>query len=455
MTGADKVHDSEPARSADAKVRCRSILVLAILMLAAFAGPRALAAVAPIGTVFSGYLPFAGKQIPLPQGEWVLVGDGYQILPGEEGSPGDAIEDVVLFQRAKDTVSAFIIAHRNLVSRDEGWGVAADCDRDDILAKVGWDEADGHGFCGFVNHVQTAVTEDSAESWKQATAYARQWRLRLPATWLMAGYRLSDNSDVVDVRYHFDPAMAGFPPTASVKTWSDSPWAKTRIDGGQMPESWTTYGWSWVSWARGSGSPPPTPRQRAADSLAQWLDDMRHPVKLGFSNQARAAPAMTMPWAAAASAPPPQLVLRLARLDELKARHVLTNEQYHLQRAIIETESGHVASGRWTAAGLTNVKTVTDELSTIVLSFSADAIYTQSLATAAQLVTANLGLDLMDYWLLEHAWNKFGPRAGTLEAVPQVGFASAGIDGPAAAAEAAARPTVTPAKPADVPSASQ
>src|SRR5215470_5801633 len=167
--------------------RSCGLFILAALAAAAIGSSGARAAVAPIGTVFSGFLPFAGKEIPLPQGDWVLVGDGYQTLPGAEGAPGDAIEDVVLFKQAKDAVPAFIIAHRNLVSRDDGWGTAPDCDRDDILDKVTWDDADGHGFCGFINHVQTGVTEDSAESWKQAVAYAQQWNLKLPQTWLMAG----------------------------------------------------------------------------------------------------------------------------------------------------------------------------------------------------------------------------------------------------------------------------
>ena len=438
--------------------RSGAALVFAILILSALAGEPAHAAVAPIGTVFSGFLPFAGKQIPLPEGEWVLVGDGYQALPGAEGAPGDPIEDVVLFKRAKGPVPAFIIAHRNLVSRDDGWGVAADCDREDILATVSWDSADGHGFCGFVNHVMTAVTDDSAESWKQANAYAHQLNLTLPSTWLMAGFRLSNNSDVVDVRYNFDPALAGFPPAEAVKSWSDSPWAKDRIDDGRTPDTWSAYGWSWITWAGGRDEPAPTPRQRVADRLTEWLGDMSHPVKLGFSNQADAAPTMPMPWSAEASAPPPQLVLRLARLDELEAQHVLSNEDYHLQRAIIETESGHVASGRWSAEGLTTVKSITDELSTLVLSFSADALYTQSLTTAAQLISANVGLDLADYWLLEYAWNRWGPRAGTLEEVPEVSFATAGIDGPPESTETASvapKAPADPAKPAGVPSVSQ
>jgi len=130
---------------------------------------------------------------------------------------------------------------------------------------------------------------------------------------------------------------------------------------------------------------------------------------------------------------------------------VVSNEQYLMQRSVIETESGHVASGRWTAEGLTTVKTMTDELSTMALSFSVDALYTQSLATATQLITASFGLDLLDYWLLEYAWNKFGPRSGTLEEIPEVAFAGAGIDGPDAVAQA----PEAPARSEGVPSVSQ
>jgi hypothetical protein len=85
------------------------------------------------------------------------------------------------------------------------------------------------------------------------------------------------------------------------------------------------------------------------------------------------------------------------------------------------------------------------------MSFSVDALYTGSVTTAAQLISANFGLDLVDYWILEYAWNKFGPRAGTLEAVPELEFAAAGVDG--RPNETAIPLTEAPAKPVGVPSA--
>ena len=61
-------------------------------------------------------------------------------------------------------------------------------------------------------------------------------------------------------------------------------------------------------------------------------------------------------------------------------------------------------------------------------------------------------LDLADYWVLEYAWNRWGPRAGTLEKIPEVSFATAGIDGPPETAETAGG---APGAPAGVPAVNQ
>ena len=66
----------------------------------------------------------------------------------------------------------------------------------------------------------TAVDAGSAAAWRSATGFAAGRGLAMPATWLMAGYRRNNLTDTLDVRYYFDPALAGNPAVAANRGWS-------------------------------------------------------------------------------------------------------------------------------------------------------------------------------------------------------------------------------------------
>ena len=404
----------------------------ALMMLVGAAWPTQ-AAVAPIGTVFRTLIDLQDKQIPLPQGDWVLVGDGFELMPSlPGGGAGDAIESVVLFRVEGNAVPAFIIAHRNGIGVGHGWGVAGDCSRDDIHAAVSYEAAGHHGFCGFVNHVVTAADEQSAPSWRQAVAYAGAHGLVLPPTWLMAGFRLSDAADVLDVRYHFDPALAGLA-TPAATSWSDSRWAKAAVAG--MPagtdEGWGDAAWRWAGYAafwRTEPSAEPSARAVAVDGLVDWLAAMRLPVELGFRNRTDEAASLPMPWAADRGQAPIDVALRLTRLDELKARHVLSDEQYAAQRAIIEGDGD--AKARWTARGLAWARAVSNQVTSKLAAFAADAWFTGSIATATNLVGVTSLVDLGRSRPIEWLRATFG--SGQADALMIVDFAGAGIDRPLA-----------------------
>ena len=401
-------------------------------------------AAAPIGTVYSTTFDLAGRQVPLPQGDWVLVGDGFEILPSVRGGAGDAVESVVLFRVEGEAVPAFVIAHRNRIGVDNGWGVASDCDRTDIHAAVTYDAAAAHGFCGFVNHVVTAVDGRSATSWKQAVAYAQAHRLALPPTWLMAGFRLSDPTDVVDVRYHFDPALAGMP-TPTDAGWSDSRWSKAAVAGRPtaVGEGWGDAAWRWAGYAAfwNSGAPEEsTAERRVVADLVAWLDRMRFPVERGFRNRVGDLAAVALPWSKDGDEPPAALALRLKRLDDLRARQVLTAEQYAEQRAIIVGEHGGEGGGRWTAEGLATAKAFAGQVASNIGAFAAGLWVTGNVATAASLVGAHAVAEAGRYWPAAWSWPLSGSRR--IEAASTVDFAGAGIDRPVG-------PGIAPAVPYD------
>ena len=168
-----------------------------------------------IGSALNTMLELRGKQILLPEGDWVVAGHGYEVVPELTDLAYGAVESVVLFKTDGKKVSAFVIAHRNVIPIEDGWGSASECARADIPLALTYDAEEGHTFCGFVATVDTSRADDSATSWKNAVAFAQAHGLTLPKEWRMAGFRLSNRSDVVDVRYHFDPALRPRPDAAA------------------------------------------------------------------------------------------------------------------------------------------------------------------------------------------------------------------------------------------------
>ena len=57
--------------------------------------------------------------------------------------------------------------------------------------------------------MRNVVTPDSPDAWRDAATFGKAQGLVPARQWLMAGYRLSDRSEVLDVRYHFNPLLRG------------------------------------------------------------------------------------------------------------------------------------------------------------------------------------------------------------------------------------------------------
>ncbi|MFO1060572.1 MAG: hypothetical protein U1E53_26820 [Dongiaceae bacterium] len=419
--------------------------LLAIGLLAFAAARPAAAAVAAIGTTFSGSVPFNGKQVPLPEGEWVLAGDGYQVIPSVRGGAGDVVEDIVLLKLAGKRVAAFVLAHRNVIGIDQGWGAGPDCERDDIHLAVVYDDAENHMFCGFVNHVITSMEDDEAEhvaaSWAQALGYVEKHELTLPSTWLMAGFRKSDQFDILDVRYHFEPALDGLPPEPKT-SWAASEWSAEAVKGETEQPGWTATMAGWAASAAfwRAPAPPPalTPRQAAVDSLVEWLGQMRYVVELGYENRVAQAGAVPMPWTVGAAHFEPALDVRLDRLDAVRQSGILSQSLYDRERDIIESEHGSVASLRWSAEGITNIKALTDSATSKIYGFAADYLFTGNVATTVSLLGVQTFSDFGQYWGTEYLWNKLGPNAAV--DIEEVELNGAGVDAAPEADEAPVAP---------------
>jgi uncharacterized membrane protein len=189
----------------------------------------ALVATTPAVPRFSGTIDIAGRHVPLPAGEWLLAGSAHDSAGPAETRPYGAIETAVLFKLAGTTVKDFIAIRANALPVTGSWGPAPECDRADILFASVFYRAVHENFCGFVNHVVNGRDDGASSAWIAALDLAAQNGWQLPATWLMAGFRIADRHDMLDLRYHLNPEFAGFARDSG--GWAASAWSPARVAG--------------------------------------------------------------------------------------------------------------------------------------------------------------------------------------------------------------------------------
>jgi hypothetical protein len=358
---------------------------------AAFAAPPA------IGSSFNGLLDLGDAQVPLPAGEWVLAGRGYDVVADMTDAAYGAIETLVLFRLDERKVTAFATLQHNLIPIETGWGVAADCMRTDMPLRVFFDGGDeGHSRCGFAGEVATGPGLDTPAFWQSALAYAANQNLALPQLWTMAGVRMSNRRDVVDIRFYFGPELTAGLAKAGV--------AQPVAESG---------GSSWLRFIPGWAEPgkPPRPSAPVMTVLDDWLQGLQYLVYLGFNRQLAGVPAPAMPSAAATE--DPGAVIRAQqqqRLDALKAAHVVGNQFYAQRSAAIRDSEVAVAPEQLSALEVTVLKTAADQATTIVENAVVNLVVLGSLTQAFALLPIQTLADTLQFTTHEYAWNKLGPN---------------------------------------------
>jgi uncharacterized membrane protein len=213
-----------------------------------------------------GAIDLAGRHIPLPGGSWLQAGASNDSAGPVETRPYGAIETVVLFKLVDRAVASFITIRANSLPVEGGWGSAVECGRDDIHFVSVFYLSAHESLCGFVNHVVTAREAGSSPAWVSALQLARVRGWTLPETWLMAGFRITNRHDTLDLRYHLNPERGGFP---------------------QDHGEWATSAWSPASVAQ------ETPRKAVVDGLAGWVMAASGPMQeIGAGRREAVVPAL-------------------------------------------------------------------------------------------------------------------------------------------------------------------
>lgn len=143
-----------------------------------------------------------GKPVPLPPGDWMVVGQGFGPVVGPSPGAYGAIGGVVLARQSGGSIDGLVLAHANLLPVEGGWGPAAECRRLDAHFATGVRTQARNLACAYVLLVPSgdhALTRLPAWSAARTEAVRRGWRV--PGALAVAGLRVGDRRDVVDVRY--------------------------------------------------------------------------------------------------------------------------------------------------------------------------------------------------------------------------------------------------------------
>jgi len=375
--------------------------VVGLLVLAILFASAARAELAP-GDRASPVLAIAGKQVPLPEGNWIVAGRAPgAVTPGKDlGSYGTIWNVVLLRISPHGALDAMAEINVNDMAVDDGWGVAADCQRSDLVltvvrSRAGWDAA-----CFFVTH--TIWNRDTAlpAAWRQADAVAAQRGLILPATTVTAGFRVANRRDIIDVRFHFLADPADVPAT----NWNASQWSRDQL----QQDRW---------------------RLAFDRSVAEWSAMMIGHVEAGLKNRLPPTWITPAPGAAEASLDHASIMsLRQQRLAALRSSGLLSAAQADRQSALLrqaEADDSHDA-----------IDPGADDFYRLLsyqgLSVTSDALvtfmWTAQSVQAAAVTLLQASLRTGRSYAVAYLWDWYGDTPTRPDIARSVDFAYGGVD---------------------------
>jgi hypothetical protein len=211
-----------------AKYACAIVLFAAFSLFATNTNADSLHK-APLGTKVAGTVDIGGAQFALPAGDWVVMGRHRRNAGTISGSPAPPIGSVYLGEARNGVLARTVIAEAN-TELNTGWSRWQDCDRKDMLhvtADRNFNPRDQE--CWWINHYTQSLGRDAFrqyEHFNEAYRYMDENGIRRPATMLALSYIRVDGGQFLNIRYAFNPELAGFAPAK--QSWRENDWHRDR-----------------------------------------------------------------------------------------------------------------------------------------------------------------------------------------------------------------------------------
>lgn len=171
-----------------------------------------------------------GIQLPLPEGNWTLVGN-----KGIANNTGQFIYQPVFANIEGDTVKKFIwaitaIGEKNSPGFSDGYVVFRTCSRTNMHHVHTFMMVDsGDQDCWFVNHQVMTGGNRTPPSIVQAREYFKANKIKMPVTTIYTGHHFANfRLQFLTARYYFNPEAEGFAPPKQA-AWRTNDWHRDRI----------------------------------------------------------------------------------------------------------------------------------------------------------------------------------------------------------------------------------
>ncbi len=331
------------------------------------------------GATVERVLRIDSKQVPLPGGTWVVAADTANDWNDQSIGAFGYLRTLVLFHVVGSRIDTMLEVNTNVLPTTDGWGMAADCARADLVLAVvryraGWD-----GSCYFVTH--TLMAKEPTTAWRKARDFAVLKGWQASRVWVTAGFRTADRSDVLDVRFHFAPETRGITPEA-VDRWQDSGWMSARLDNDPQ-------------------------RYAFAHALSDWTVSYSSLVDAGLKNRLLNDDAIAMPQAVNASPAADVIARRLAELELLRQAGTITPEEYAAQATALK-EHGLGSSSLAPDIGvITAVKAISYRVIVSVSHIFVDYYWTGNYVAAGALEVLQITINSTKFYFHELAWAKY------------------------------------------------
>lgn len=161
-------------------------------------------------------------QIPLPPGEWVLVGLEKYL----SGLNTPMVRGYLARTQGK-ALTGLIWFSMNTEFSSGTWAQSSFCERENVLFMEKIRNYSEDVDCWALNHSNQTFKENR-ESVKQLFAYVRTQNIKVPITMIGVNYRRADSTKQVYLNYKFNPEVEGFSPPKQA-SWRTNDWHRDRI----------------------------------------------------------------------------------------------------------------------------------------------------------------------------------------------------------------------------------
>ena len=188
------------------------------------------------GQTYSGNIDIGGVQVPLPPGQWVVLGFGREsggVLKDDRTlSDSGTIMNVAFGPAVTEKFAGVVLLEYNeRAGRGTGWNItnAKTCSREDVHHAQVLVDKQLSKVCQYVNHITWSGVANNTAAWfKQAIAGLSAQERPHPKVMIESGIVVSDRMNFLSMRYRFNPEASGLP-AARTTNWSSSEWSQANV----------------------------------------------------------------------------------------------------------------------------------------------------------------------------------------------------------------------------------